>query len=276
MSYVILDKSFLDGASKEEISSLCNEHTVFMTDVLFHELVTTRKESRQRCFNKFPNNTNPVELIPNIGALLRYELETHKQCTPLFDRRVKPVFFKFNDKLKDGTFEFTNEQNKFIEKRDLEAKSDTTSFSELAMLVPGFFPHLKKLAFKIKNLPDAVEEARQQIASDNEKVKEIYTAFLDYDAPPNPVEVELLNANWAYYRWIQVRVLYSLNLLLKYQGQLPENPSKKIWRGIEHDLLDSEYVIFGALSGALACSEKRMITNFKCVCPYGEIFSVIR
>lgn len=276
MSYVILDKSFLDGASKEEISSLCNEHTVFMTDVLFHELVTTRKESRQRCFNKFPNNTNPVELIPNIGALLRYELETHKQCTPLFDRRVKPVFFKFNDKLKDGTFEFTNEQNKFIEKRDLEAKSDTTSFSELAMLVPGFFPHLKKLAFKIKNLPDAVEEARQQIASDNEKVKEIYTAFLDYDAPPNPVEVELLNANWAYYRWIQVRVLYSLNLLLKYQGQLPENPSKKIWRGIEHDLLDSEYVILGALSGALACNEKRMITNFKCVCPYGEIFSVIR
>ncbi|MBW2739316.1 MAG: hypothetical protein JRE64_10825 [Deltaproteobacteria bacterium] len=272
MSYVILDKSFLDAANKEEFTSLCNEHTVLMTDVLFHELVTTRKKSRQYCFNKFPSKTNPVELIPNIGTLLRYELETHKQCTP-FDRRIKAVF-KFNDKLRDGTFEFTDKQDKFREKRDSEAKSDAKTFFELATLVPGFFSQLNKLA--VKNFPDAVEEAKQQIASDTEKVREIYRSFLDYDAPPNPVDAELINVNWAYFRWIQVRIFYSLNLLLKYHGQLPENPSQKFWRRIEHDLLDSEYVILGALTGALASNEKPMITNFKSLCSCGETFSVIR
>ena len=273
MSQVILDKSYIDAASKHEISTLCAKHTVLMPDVLFHELITTKEQSMRRCFNKFPNKTNPVELIPNIGTLLRYELSKHQACSPLFDRRVKMVF-NFNERLRDGTFKFTGEQLETIKNRENQLEQDTKTFFDLAMLVPGFFSYLKTMPFK--KFAGTIDKAKHQIATDADKVKDIYKSLLAHDAPSNPVSADRIDDNWAYFRWIQIRVLYSLNLLLKYQGKLPEEPGAEFWRRIEHDLLDSEYVILGTLAGALASNENLMISNFQLVCPKGEIFRTVR
>ena len=273
MAHVILDKSYLDAANKDEIRSLCTEHTVFMPDVLFHELITTKEESMKRCFNKFPNETNPVELIPNIGTLLRYELTTHRPCAPLHEQRVK-IVFKFNEGLGDGTFQFTEEQNEIKQNRENQVQVDTKEFFDLAMLVPGFFPYLNNIPFK--EFPNAIETAKQQIATDADKVRGIYKSFLNHYTPSNPVDFSVIDSNWAYFRWIQVRVLYSLNLLLKYQGQLPKDFSDKFWRRVEHDLLDSEYVILGSLAGALASNENKMISNFRYICPDGLSFRIER
>ena len=38
MAHIVLDKSFLDGASPEQIKSLCDNHSVLVPDVLFYEL----------------------------------------------------------------------------------------------------------------------------------------------------------------------------------------------------------------------------------------------
>jgi hypothetical protein len=244
-----------------------------MTDVLFHELITTKEESMRRCFNKFPNETNPVELIPNIGTLLRDELTTHRPCTPLYNQRVK-IVFKFNEKLRDGTFQFTEEQNEIKQNREDQVRVDTKEFFDLAMLVPGFLPYLNNMPFK--EFPNAIETAKQQIATDADKVREIYKSFLNHYAPSNPIDFSVIDSNWAYFRWIQVRVLYSLNLLLKYQGQLPKDPSDKFWRRIEHDLLDSEYIMLGSLAGALASNENKMISNFQYICPDGLSFRIER
>ena len=253
--------------------SLCANHVVLMTDVLFHELVTTGDNSRKRCFNKFPNKTNPVELIPNIGTLLRYELANTKQCTPLIDRRVE-IVFKFNDDLGKGTFAFTDDQSDFIKKREQDTESNTTSFFELAMLVSGFFQNLKQIPYK--KLADAIDEAKQEIISKYDKVRNIYSDITKNDRPKNRVSPDLINDDWACFRYVQVRVLYSLNLLLKYQGKLPAKTSKKFWRKIEHELHDSEYVMLGALSGALASNEKQMISNYKSICPSGKVFKITR
>jgi hypothetical protein len=109
MKEIILDKSYLDAATPEQIQVLCSEHRVLMPDVLFYELTTTEDTSMRNCFNKFPDATNPVELIPNVGTLLRYELTTRKSCIPLYDRREK-IVFNFNGRLRTGTFEFTKAQ----------------------------------------------------------------------------------------------------------------------------------------------------------------------
>ena len=97
MAHIVLDKSFLDGANPQQIKSLCDDHTVLMPDVLFYELITTDEASRKPCFNKFPDTNNPVELIPNIGTLLRYELSTRKPCSPLYDRRENIVLIFITD-----------------------------------------------------------------------------------------------------------------------------------------------------------------------------------
>jgi len=45
MVYVILDKSYLDAASPEQIKFLCANHTVLMVDTLFYELTRTKEPS---------------------------------------------------------------------------------------------------------------------------------------------------------------------------------------------------------------------------------------
>ena len=93
MEEIILDKSYLDGATSQEINRLCKEYRVLMPDVLLYELTTTTETSRQRCFNKIPTTRKPVEIIPNVGTLLRYELNNLKPCTPLYGRREKIIKF---------------------------------------------------------------------------------------------------------------------------------------------------------------------------------------
>jgi hypothetical protein len=270
MSEIILDKSYLDAASPSLITSLCNDHSVLMPDVLFYELTTTAERSMRNCFNKFPTRTNPVELIPNIGRLLTYELSTHQACTSLYERRNK-VVFEFNSRLSAGTFEWTPDQIKAREEREMLVEKDTRDFFKLAMMVHEFFPHLNGISFN--EFPQAVESAKGETASSEDKVRGIYRQLLGHGAPSNAIEASAIGSGWAYFRWLQVRLIYSLDLLLRYQGKLPHETSPKFWRRIEHDMLDAEYVILGALAGGLACNEPKVIEIYKLVCSDGFVLT---
>jgi len=240
-----------------------------MPDVLFYELMTTSESSRKRCFKKLPNINNPVELIPNVGSLRQFELNTHQPCTPLYYRRLR-IRFIFNKKLMTDAFQFTHVQLKSIQQRQQLVSQNTKSFFQLAMMVPCFFPHLNGVPWS--DFPRVIQEAKREVATNVETVREIYARLLEYDAPPNAVKADVIDPNWAHFRWVQIRVIYSLNLLLKYQGQLPINVSKSFWRKIEHEMLDTEYVILGALAGALASKDERILENYLLVRPDGLVF----
>lgn len=270
MAEIILDKSFLDAATPQQIHTLCGEHRVLMPDVLFYELTTTEETSRQRCFNKFPDTTNPIELIPNVGTLLRYELNTHRTCTPLYDRREK-IIFNFHSGLRTGTFEFTKAQLKARKNHEKIVEQDTKDFFGLAMMVAAFFPHISGIPYA--KLPHAIQEAKALVASNIDTVRQIYAKLLEDSRISNLVRVDTLDPNWAYFRWVQVRCLYSLDLILRYDGRLPSNPTAKFWKNIEHDMLDSEYLMLASLAGALACNENRVIEYFHLIRPDGLLLT---
>lgn len=273
MAQVILDKSYLQGAKTEQIRSLCKEHTVLMPWVLFYEILTTTEASRRNCFNKFPDVNNPVELIGSVGNLLQYELDNHQPCTPLYDRREKKVY-KFHNGLRTGTFQFPNKEiSTKINNHQESVKRNTRSFFELAMMVYEFFPHLSGMPYS--HFPKAVQQAKQVVASNGDKVRDIYDKLLLY-APPNAISAASLDPNWAYFRWIQVRVIYSLDLLLIYQGRLPPVISNGFWQRIEHEMLDAEYVILASLAGALACNETKIIETYLSVRPDGLLVTYKR
>ena len=69
---VILDKSYLYGATEAKIKELCNTCCVMATPGLIYELLKEDEPSRSNCFRKFPQRDNPVELIDRIGVLLRF------------------------------------------------------------------------------------------------------------------------------------------------------------------------------------------------------------
>ena len=126
---IILDKSYLDAATKDDIEKLCNKYKVLMIDTLFYELITTRIESRQRCFAKFPKGENPVDLIPNIGTLLRYENDNRKPTGKIYKHRIKDSF-RFNPDLASGSFKFDEHQSKKREEDKEEVRKDTEGFIE--------------------------------------------------------------------------------------------------------------------------------------------------
>jgi hypothetical protein len=270
VKHIILDKSYLDAATPEQIHALCTEHRVLMPDVLFYELTTTEETSMKNCFNKFPDTTNPVELIPNVGTLLSYELTMRTPCTPLYDRRLREVF-TFNSRLRTGMFEFTETQLETKRDRAAIVEKDTKEFFDLAMMIAAFFPEISGIPYPA--LPSKIEAAKTQVATDIFTVRRIYEKWLKGGRIPNPVLPDTLNPNWAYFRWVQVRCLYSLDLIFRYDGHLPQDPSAKFWRRIEHDMLDSEYVILASLSGALACNENRMREFFHLIHPDGLLLT---
>jgi len=76
-SAIILDKSFLQGTKTSRIQELAAAHRLVVSDALFYELLTAPEPGRTRCFAKFPQTENPVDLVNHIGTMMRIEIDTH-------------------------------------------------------------------------------------------------------------------------------------------------------------------------------------------------------
>lgn len=275
MAHIVLDKSYLEGASPDQIISLCDEHTVMMPEVLFYELTTTNEASMRNCFNKFPDRDNPVELIPKIGSLLKYEWEMHKSCVPLYERRER-ITFRFNKRLREGRYQFQGKQLKAKESEMQLVDNKTRDFFDRAMIAQdAFYPHLSNL--QSVDYSDAINAIKEQISTNEDEVRKIYRRMFSGNVESKPpIKSSDLNSNWATFRWVQVRMIYSLDLLLRYQGQLPTPPTQKFWCTIEHEMLDAEYVMLACLALGLASNETKglLVSCYKRLCPEGELLTL--
>lgn len=137
------------------------------------------------------------------------------------------------------------------------------------MIVSDFFPALKGL--RHSEFTEAIREAKQQVALNDDKVREICAHLLKDNTRLNALSASILDPVWAIFRWIQVRIIYSLDLLLSYQGELPTKVADKFWRRIEHEMLDAEYVTLASLAGALASNDRKLIKRFILVRPPGSL-----
>nr|MBC8460809.1 hypothetical protein [Deltaproteobacteria bacterium] len=161
--------------------------------------------------------------------------------------------------------EFTEAQLEARKDKETIIEQETKDFFELAMLVAAFFPEISSIPYAA--LPRKIQAAKDQVASDISTVRRIYARLLEADRIANPIHPDILDINWAYFRWMQVRCLYSLDLIFRYDGRMPSSRTEKFWTNIEHDMLDSEYLILASLCGALACNENRIIKFFQLIRP---------
>ena len=272
---LIIDKSFLDGASPEEMSELCRDYFVIMPYELFFELMTTRDESRRRCFNNLGDSANPVALLAEIGELLTYESDTKICCTPLSERCLS-VNYQFNRGLRDGTFQFSGD---VLEERDrltVQFQNDAAVFADMYTRVHEFFPEIDAIRFPHKEFRCAVEAAKRKVACDTDFVKEVYGSLRDAQTFPSPwPHPDRINGEWAFFRWVQCKVLAALRLYLKHQGSIPPDPGRPFWTKTEHSMVDAYYLIYGALTGALASRDHEMIEDFQLLSPGGIVVSKI-
>jgi hypothetical protein len=82
----------------------------------------------------------------------------------------------------------------------------------------------------------------------------------DFPAP------ELLDEEWAFFRWVQVQLLAGLDFIGRHGVNAQPNEESML-----HELLDLDYLISALLVGGLACRENRFIQRFRFLRPDGVI-----
>ena len=261
---VVLDKSYLDGARRASVRHLCDNYTVLLSDELFYELMTTRPDSRKHCFSKLPERQNPVRLVPNVGALIRFEREHKEACTPII-RQCFGDDYVFNRLLREGTYVLNGEVDDKLQRLKAQVAADTRVLIDRWPTVHGFFPELNGIEWN--DFPNAVQTARRKVATDINFVREIYASCLDEDARRDSPAPADLDSRWAIFRSIQCNILCDLRLFGRYQGKPPVEFSEVFVTKAEHSMLDTSYVILGSLTGAMATNDGEILEDLLLLCP---------
>ena len=265
---IVLDKSFLQGSKAAEINQLAESHRLIVSDALFYELLTTDEPGRSRCFAKFPQSTNPVELVSHIGVMMRIEIDSHLPSgKPSQHREV--LQFRFNPGLSASEYVFSPEALAVINSQTEMLRTDVASYLERVELMPKFFPDLLVGADDERRI--ARDEAEKAI-SEPRWLMPLY-AQLQAPAGERPLPpASVISEDWAIYRWLQIQFLFALDVNLRYKGELPDTCNSRIYERMEHDLLDIQVLGLGCLEGSFATRETKLKRWWKLLCPTGTLY----
>lgn len=262
---IVLDKCFLQSTSKAKIFELARLHRLIISDALFYELMTEIEPTRSRCFAKFLPIENPVDLVSHIGTLMRTELDSYQPAGKPSQYR-ELIRFQFNPLLLSTEYKLPKEAEQEISNATIELHMDVKLFIERAFMTPSFFPDL--LTGKQTQRDQAIKDAEQVIATPNALID--FYSKLESPSGEKPLpSANLITQDWAIYRWLQVQLLFSLDLYVRYHGNIPVELSASIFEKMEHDVLDAQLLMLGCLEGAFATNEKKLKRWFRLICPNG-------
>lgn len=267
MKSVVLDKSYLEGVSGKEVLALRERRRLLMSGALFYELLDTSTEQRRKCFGKLPQVVNPVILVDHVGDLLRRELRDQRPCGKPSKCAID-ITFRFNSALLTDSYELPEEARQVMQEEVESLDGERTRLIDLSETASSLFSSL--LEGNDAQRAQAREGALRTIA-DVEWVTGFYAqlASPDPNAPfPDP---SIVGPEWAHLRWLQVQLLFTLDLYVRYQGQLRETLTEGVYLGLEHDLHDAQGLALGVLEGAFATREKKLAKWFALLRPDGEL-----
>ena len=265
---IVLDKSFLRGTSTTHVAQLAACHRLLMTDVLFHELLSN-PEDRSICFAKFPAVENPVGLVMHVGGYLRSEISRRKPA-PRPSRTAKRIRFQFNAQLRSKDYQLPPEAQEVLCSQQAELHAEVRSLIGRVELVPLQFPNVFKGSDSMRKAEREAAEAL--IATDKHALLEFYGQLRTPKGHRRLPPKRLLNDDWALYRWLQVHLLFALDLAIRYGNGLIEPLTPKLRERLEHDVLDAQYLIVGLLQGAFATDERKLRRWFSLLTPDGALY----
>lgn len=264
---VVLDKNFLQGAPANAAMELARGYRLVMPGALFYELLTTSAEVRKRCFAKLPQTENPVVLVDHIGVLLSHESATGKPSGKPSGHRID-FSFRFNERLLAEDYELPEEAKTALEEQTKDVESDVRQLIALAEMTPSLFPGL--LVGTTAQQHAARRRAEAAIGQ-LEQIHKFYSVL-------QPVLPELRYPvvfdkfkKWTFLRWLQVLMLFALDLFVRYQGKLRDGLTQKVLERLEHDVHDAQILVMGVLEGAIATREKKLLQWWPLLCPAGRI-----
>jgi hypothetical protein len=259
---IVLDKSYLEGASQDAIHHLCEQWRVIMPGALFFEHLTTEDPIGQRSFAKLPNTTNPVALVEHVGLLLRFEKNRKRPALPLYERR-RMITYRFNEKLGLGTFTPTRDQQAGIARWKEEVAQEVENFRARVAQTHTFFPEIAQATNRER--PAVIKKYQDVLARDPKAVRFLYTRIRPRYSP-KPAKI---TERWAWFRWLQLHLIAALDHIQRYGvGSTLDNA-----RDLDNEVIDLQYRVMAALTGAFATRDHRNIDAFRLVQPHGVLVS---
>lgn len=257
---LVIDKSYLQGASADTIRRLCGEHTVLFIETLLYELLTTESDAvRSACFAKLRGNGNPAILIPRVGPLFRYEMKQLRPALPLSDHRIEATF----ESLMTGVLSRSLRDDPTLAEWRDEVKREVATFRRVATGVSAWCPALLDAPSAV--LSSACRDLKLQACCDTDVVRKVYLSLGLEGFPP----ASSLGPSWVLFRWVQMHLLFGLDYIDRYGfADLAALPKR-----LENDIHDLQYAVFGALCGALATRDAAISANFTMACPEGVLLS---
>jgi len=255
---IVLDKSYLQGASPGAIHNLCATFRVIMPGALLFELLTGDPVEGARCFAKLPPVMNPVEIVEHVGWLLRFEIRKKKPASPLYERRHR-ILFNFNAKLAHGTFVPTPEQKDAIGRWEKEVEREVDAFRERVAHTHRWFPTIEAASNRERS--SIIKEIQAAVARDPKLLRKLYSSIRKKSFPRS----QQLDNRWAFFRWMQVHLIGDLDHIFRYGVGSDLAGARRL----ENEVVDLQYRIMGVLAGALATRDKKCQQVFQMLRPDG-------
>lgn len=253
--FVVLDKSYLQGAPAQEVRDLASRKHLLMPAALFYELMTTSLEQRRNCFRKLPPGNNPVVLVEHIGVLLAHEVAVGSPAGRP-SAHCMQFSFQFNQGLVTDDYQLPAEALAVLSEEAQEIEGDIERLIDYSETMSQLFPDV------LRGKAAVVREARERAFSTIADIAWIKAFYEDVRADASGLhpcpEIKSMHFSWAHIRWLQVNLIFALDLHIRHAGRLRRDLTPALRVRLEHDVHDAQLLACGVLEGALATREKKL------------------
>lgn len=211
-----------------------------------------------------------MDLVNHVGGLLKREIRSHRPCGKPSEN-LEELRFRFNHALASPNFALPTDVIEAIQEEEAQLHIEVESLLALVETVPTIFPDLLKGSDSERaNLRTIVESV---IADDMDGIRTMYSSLSSPPDGPALPPAELIDRHWALYRWLQVRLLFVVDIYCRYGGTVPQHSVGRVFERLEHDVQDAQYLVLGVLEGSFATRERKLQRWFSLLCPEGELYS---
>lgn len=277
---IVIDKSYAQGV--RSLRHLHDQWQLLFPDTFFFEVASTDSRARELCLSKLRelHRRDAVRVAPNLGEMLRQEINRLGRAGLPSENLVLGLdldtFFgmRFDDlsaarrhALAATATDFDRDVDGLIERVNMLQKI-------VRGIAQGTTDQRRKAAFNA---------AKETIAKDRNFVTRFFADFVcsGKHAPPGAsllADVARSGAfgpEWTIYRWVQVQLLYGLDLVERHGPLTAAGLTVKQRKRLRHDVTDIEYVVLGVLQGALATNDGRMRDMFTRLRPEGVLLTTL-
>lgn len=252
---IIIDKSFLRGASSDRIKDISQKYTLLMSEALLYEVVKD-DSFRSSLFRKISAQEKFL-VIPNVSHYFTQEAKTRKYAeSPL--RSVSVRDYSFSKTLSNEDFVLPKKYVDEVESTWLFIDSLKNVAIQVGRELSAEFP----AAFKGPDSERIVAMSRleHKISKDSSFIRRQFKKMeLNNKLSGDAIKSlsPLITHRWAHYRWLQVLMLLGIDLAHRFnlENKLADSTHERM----RHDVLDAQYLLPALLGGAIATKDDNLI-----------------